>query len=540
MQDCPEPESAHRSRTSASGGWRPWWAVLAWIAVLLPTIWLRPPVNHFWGFDEQVYAVVGDGLNHGLAPYRDLWDNKGLAWYALFALILRFLGHQASSINATVILLVAVIQVLIYRVVRQIPLSRLVAFGAAGIFGLASVMCGRELNSEIGVLVGSIAGFWLALIGAQRTNMWAWLGAGLMVGLGASCKVVGALDLAGLLVLATLWPAAINPHWNWRLMHRFLPCLLGVAIVPAVSALWCALHDALGPMIELVLGFTTAQAGVVPINLDFVGQVFRWCWHLTTLSPHLWLPALVGLVVAIQLVRQSAASSPAQRTNRAVMGALLVWTGAGLTGALAGRRFGPGYYHYWWQLYAPLAVLAAVGLEHIWRKWATQLQWRRAAVLLVFALLLLVGLRPTNPKGRIADWATILAHQESPMPYQLVGQYVAAHSGPTDHIFVWARSPAVYFFAQRLPATPYIFCLPLTALYSGTARPYDAHQDWRRWATDFDAHKPLYVVDGSEPESAGPAWQLAHHPPLVERISNYELETIIAGYRILRRKDSGR
>ncbi|HEX7670227.1 MAG TPA: hypothetical protein VF395_11615, partial [Polyangiaceae bacterium] len=66
---------------------------VAAVLVMLPTCWYR------YGLDQSLYHYVGTGWLRGMLPYRDSFDIKPPAIYALYALANLCFGHGQHAIR---------------------------------------------------------------------------------------------------------------------------------------------------------------------------------------------------------------------------------------------------------------------------------------------------------------------------------------------------------------------------------------------------------------------------------------------------------
>ena len=131
----------------------------------------------------------------------------------------------------------------------------------------------------------------------------------------------------------------------------------------------------------------------------------------------------------------------------------LTWLAAAAAGFAVGGLYHP---HYWMQLAAPLALLAALGLDAIAAELAAGGLGHR-------------GPGPRHPAGLLAarlrrvEPGTDL--ELTSKDYRLVGaddlgRYVASITGPDDHIAVLWADAAVYWYADRTPAFRYLWFGP--------------------------------------------------------------------------------
>jgi hypothetical protein len=96
--------------------------------------------------------------------------------------------------------------------------------------------------------------------------------------------------------------------------------------------------------------------------------------------------------------------------------------------------------------------------------------------------------QPERRRGYLQKWREVAVRRE--YGWQNVGDYIRAHSEPTDRIYVWGWVPGIYVQAQRLSAAPKPFegtmhTLPPAALAERV----------REILGGFEKHPPKFIVD---------------------------------------------
>lgn len=205
------------------------------------------------------------------------------------------------------------------------------------------------------------------------------------------------------------------------------------------------------------------------------------------------LPLIVGAIMACRDKSEIWAAKTAERT--AVFGLLF----ASAIGTAAGARFYP---HYYIQLIPPLALLAAPYYARLWSRTIQPPFWfLRPRVTYAWLALTIIFFSTKHWTG--------LAHRRAPSK---TGQYLFAHSGPSDRIFVWGQSPEIYLDAHRRPSCRYITTFPLTGyVFGGPIPGFDTRSRilpgaWNTFEQDFARHPPTYIVD------VQPDPKTAHYP----------------------------
>ena len=153
---------------------------------------------------------------------------------------------------------------------------------------------------------------------------------------------------------------------------------------------------------------------------------------------------------------------------------LIGWCGVSVLATTAGGRF---FGHYFHQVTAPLAVLAAPGAVRLWRARRT---FGLLAVGFPAAVFLVVGLFHA-PMARAVG--------ATDPDYRAIAASVRGHSAPDDALVVWGNVPVVYFEADRPLGTRFVFSNYQTGLSPAT-----------RTQTDPGADSSANVV--------GPSWEM--------------------------------
>jgi hypothetical protein len=240
----------------------------------------------------------------------------------------------------------------------------------------------------------------------------------------------------------------------------------------------------------------------------------------------------VGLVVAAAapLYLASAVALRA-REPRPFRRFAIGWLVASALAIIVGGRF---FGHYFHQLTAPLAVLAA----------PTALAWfDRRRVLFVTSLavpaaVFFVLAAAHDPLMRAAG--------EPDPDYPSVVAWLDAHGTPSDAICIWGNSPVLYFDAARPLGCRFVFANYITGLSPATPSQTDPAVDssknavpvaWDMLESDLATRQPTFLIDAS-PGNVGyyGKYPPEHYPRLARILAcHYASEAEVAGLRIYRR-----
>jgi len=447
----------------------------ATLALVLLTIVIRlPSLVHPRAIDDEaVYSVVANEIVDGGLPYRDAVERKPPLLFWTYAAIFRLAGKYNWYALHTVALLWTLCTM-------------------AGLYVIGRGLFDRKVGL-IAALLYSIFQPWahftnLAFNGEMIMNLpivWAWA-----IAFGqSSSRLRPELAVAGALLCAAFLlkqPGAIAavPLAIYLLLpsYRMSRGLTRVASVIQAGVLTAGFFTMLA-LIVIVLQTQGILRDAVywTLGAQRIPHVFWQNGILATLAFIVaCLPLIIGAVAALRDGQKTWTAKSAERL--ALLGLLV----ASAFGTAAGGRFYP---HYYIQLVPPLALLAAPHLRAVFHR-PTRRPLPRAAIFAWSALAVV--------SFTIAYWYELIPRRRPTK----VGQYLAAHAGTNDRIFIWGRSAAQYYLdARRRPACRYVVTFPLTGFIFGGPLP---GIDTRRWITpgawddlekDFTRHPPAYIAD---------------------------------------------
>ena len=456
--------------------------------------------------DEAIYGSMAVLMNMGGGLYADGGvDNKPPGIFWVYALTFRLFGaYDTAAVHAVGFVVLAATCAVIFWIARDLAGTRagVVAALFSGVLTAAGNPRLLASNTELFMM--------LPLCGSVLTAIrrrWFWSGA--------------------LLVAAFTFrqSAAVNV------------VVIGLAILwlePARSRVGALLATAAGGTVALVV-----SAGLVALTGSLPGF---WRWTIGTLvgyasnswSPDVVLPrardSLLPFVVD-NAVMWIAAVAMATRWRSASAGVriAIVWLVVALAGSLAGGHLS---WHYFIQAMGPLAVLA--GLAFV--------SFRLPRVVTAAAI---AGIAvPAFAWWAFDMTADPLTYDFSPpVPqHEAVSAYIAAHTSPTDRVFVWGDWPALYVESNRVMATRFPGFLRGFARGSGaTPDNWDVAPDvWPELRSDFEAHPPALIVDTAPADwSDFAGYPMSDYPVLAEIVArDYHQVEVVEGVVIYARNSA--
>jgi hypothetical protein len=522
------------TRQSLPPRWLPWLVV---VVLATGVCVLRWPSFGFrvWNVDEAIHATIARTLLDGGVLYRDAIDQRTPLTYYVVAALFKLSGeNNVWAMHALAAALIAATAAGLFQLGRAGRGIR-TGLGAALLFAVLSSALlppgdAYALNTEWFVALFTTWAAWFFWRSAPAA-------AGALLGLAFLSKQPALLDLGA--PLAVLAFGALRERLAWT---RLAALLAGFLTIVSVAVLFFAAHGALADFYFYAWQYNLQYYGSAASTADRVLSVFKLFQLLAEQYPLLLAGAIGAAGVSLFRVLQRR-PDPAEQADNVKLLFLLAWSATSLAGAASGGR---DYGHYFIQFLPPFCLIAALGFDGL-LGWALAHRARR--FLLPAALLLLLAVLGQLGSGVIRFRA--LAHQPVD-PSLCAAEFIKAHTRADDRLFVWGYHPDIYLFADRKPASRFVFASFLSGLIPWTNVAPD--KDTRSAIVpgtreillrELTARPPAFIVDCS----AGPNryWQkypLDTFPALREFISaNYQLieaaQFVPQGFRLFQRRPAG-
>ena len=178
---------------------------------------------------------------------------------------------------------------------------------------------------------------------------------------------------------------------------------------------------------------------------------------------------------------------------------LILWLAASMYAAFIGNRM---YGHYFIQILPSLSVMAAIAAgKLVDERNGLRGRYRTPVIL---ALTVLPGIVFTAMA--ISYEATTDTYGGMRPDFRPATEYIKAHTGPDDKIFVWGWFTPIYVYSQRTPSTRFVF----TSMHTGYRQGNDPNEEdradrtwlavpeaWPMLEEDLKRNPPELIVDTS-------------------------------------------
>lgn len=472
--------------------------LLALLAAVTSLLCLALITTFPWGRDQSIYALIGHGILRHQIPYHDLWDFKPPGIFFVYAVAEAWFGETMAAIRWFEVMGLGASIFCLVVLSRRFQGSSLAGWCAGAFFTLAHVMLDFWHTAQPESFGGMLTLAALALIVPRdqhrTTNLQAYL-AGALLGAAGLMKP----QLAGGLIVfaAYVFRQVPDSPWFRRLWPLFalglgaltplVACVSYLITHGAWSDFWWTMHD-------FVPGYTALgwHGGNAPLSM----------FHHALVESLLKFSVYIPIGVGAAFILPSAHSR--EYEGLFLTAGLVVFHAVGI--ALQAKFF---QYHYGATL-PLLALMAGLGWSKLWwtavpRGWTSITTFAVAALLSGFVSTAMPDL-PGSGWQRTRLRLHWLFHREYDVVdrnhldaaiarvagFDLsadldVASWIKGQTGPDDSVLVWGFEPAIYWFAQRKPATRFIYNVAQrTAWQRQIAQ--------QRFMTDIRKRNPLVVV----------------------------------------------
>jgi 4-amino-4-deoxy-L-arabinose transferase-like glycosyltransferase len=395
-------------------------------------------------WDESLYFLMAEAWRAGHLPYTEIWDNKPIGIYVIFASCQILFGDNIASMRIAAVLAVSATAFCLYRLALAIGDHKARRQHAlALVAGLLYLFCsvqdgGMAANTEIFIAPFVCGGVWIALSGTPG-RLAAFL-SGLLFGIAFIVKYVALFECPAPLA-ALLWRK--TAHGRATLAAYFLT---GMAVPMGCCVL---LYSIAGHLDSFV------SASLVPnirrLDLPFSGALAIQAFHDHAADLILMYGAALAapLLLWRALLRHDDILHPADARVPLV---LTLWIAGAFAGTVSAKSF---YAHYFLQPLPPLC------LTSIWIA-GSRLRLRGAGAVLAGLVLLLQPVKGAW-QAIAATWQPVRLDQPGigwsrDEPARIAADLRPALVGVSGvPLYVFDFEPILYSLTATPSPTPYAF-----------------------------------------------------------------------------------
>jgi hypothetical protein len=495
--------------------------------LLALTVALRAPsfAREYLSDDEAIYAAIGRAVAAGGRLFVDVVDHKPPAIYWLYAAANRVAGvDDMAVLHVLLILAVWATALVLGALARRLAPDTPHADRAAALLYVlfTTTMLSFDslaANAELWMMLP--ASLSVLFLVEKRVTWVRAFGAGVLLSVAAAFKYQALVQAPVLLLPLALVATPMSVR-----LGRLLAAAAGLILPWALMALWFRAQGDFGEaMYWFRFNFAYIGAGTEP------GEVVLRA-----------LPRIAFVVVPAALL-YAAAGFGAVRAFRegGMLGQwFLAWALLSAFAVCAGARF---FGHYFHQLTAPLAVIAAPALI----AFAGSRRRTALAALVLPVLAFWIAAWTRDRVVRVADAKLGIAAIRPDPNYNTVVRWLDERDPRRGSLCVWGNSPLLVAQAGRPLGCRFISANFLTGLSPATvsqtdpavdARPNVVPGMWTRFEADLVQRRPEFIVDGSPGDVAYFGKFAPERYPVLWGIleRDYVPLGVVEGMRVFRRR----
>ena len=497
----------------------------------LAIVWALASLSFPFGWDQGIFAWVGNTVVDGGLPYRDAWDIKGPLTYYVYGTAQLFFGKNAFAIRLTDLIFLSLAAFYIARLAAKLSGPKTGPW-AAVIFVLWYASQGFWHTAQPDGWASMLA---LFAIGPLLTNRddprsYRYLLSGFAIGLAVLIK-----PIYGLFAIALAIDAVFRYRKDvLRLFAAGTSMMLGVIVPFAIAVAWFAYNGALQVFVDtwLVYPVQVYSPAASPKAFSRAVGLIRFAESGMLVSVA-WPVIVVGAV------------SRRHECSR-TFSVLLAWVFIAVFCVVLQGRF----FEYHWAIIIPSMVL--LGTKGFTALFETIRNERRESsshgrglirpMVLTF-LVLVIGLAAVRPALDAARWtAHIVGLVDTPSYYsafasaedaRLAAKYIREHTAPGEKISVWGWDASIIFESDRNAVSRFGYSMPLI-MGKGTLQQKQLREEF---LSAVHSDPPAYVVVSPQSEMIlGESVDITDFPEFSDFIAQNYTEEARFGKTLLYRR----
>lgn len=441
-----------------------WTLVAAWS---ISSLWYP------FGWDQGIFAWVGDTILHGGMPYRDAFDLKGPAAHVIFAIAQAIFGQNQWGIRVIDLLGIGSAAWLVARSVNRLTTPGTGAWAGALLILWYGGLTFWNTAQPDGFAAALLALGFLPILTPRADAGWRHAAlAGLAVGICVAIKPTYAVFL--------LVPTILFVGRGAGRVAAWLPEVSVLVLASAVPVLafigWFAARGALDSLWEVYIEYNSSTYSS--------GSALALVPRLQGLTEYV----LSGSVFPVVLPAAAVGTWVLAKRDAVAAAALVTWAALATANVVLQNKF---FEYQWPALFVPSVILGAVGLHaSIKRRSESDDPSPPASRALGIALFFVVFLHASiHPAFEVLNWVTHVAGVTDNASYYdtfgvpgndyRMSEHIRASSSRDDRLFVMAWNAELLYTTDRESASRFGYSLPF----------------WMGEGTDFQSRYRTEVMD---------------------------------------------
>ncbi|MEY4935587.1 MAG: hypothetical protein RIS64_1946 [Bacteroidota bacterium] len=413
--------------------------------------------------DEGEYAYAGQSLLQGLLPYRDFYNMKMPGTYFAFALIIKYLGHNAAAIRLTTLCINFINAGLVYKIAKtRLQLQEsIIATSVYLLLSLTYEAQGWVSNSEHFVLLPALTGIYILSLFEKFDNLKQNIllvvsGMALMAAFLTKQHAFGYLIFAGLWLGFISLEKRVNVGSCRTLIIRYFFFGIGCLLPVIALATYLDANHLFEPFYFLTFKYAAAYTSLVSPPLRYISNFRPIFWN----SFVHWV-VFFAVIRVLSFSKWSGKVSSNLEDARFLRVYLLLFIGCSFICVCPGLYFRP---HYFQLMFPAASFLIALGLGRctlFWIKTSQKAQLTpvklQGMALCAFLIAQFGYLFSWTPHKILLD----MYDGDSFTEIRMIGETLSKRTKPNDKIGMLGAEPQIFFYANRVAASGFLYHYPL-------------------------------------------------------------------------------
>jgi hypothetical protein len=468
------------------------------VGIALCVLWGLASLTFPFGWDQGIFAAIGDATVRGGMPYRDGWDMKGPLAFQAYALAQALFGRTMWGIRVLDLPLLIAACWSLSRLTSSLT-TKPVGFwsGVALLLWLGTLGYFRQSQPDGWVAMLMVLGVYALLSPNRPVAAGGRYGAmGFLIGLSLLVKPTFGAFLLIPLVTGLIQRRDAPAGWIWK---AGAATLVGSLAPVVATLLWFTTQGALQDLIDVHLVYSASvYAAGAPIGLSRrVLGALRFFWR-------------GEFAVVLPLVFFGAWSL--WRTSRSTALIVFAWFTAGFLGVVVQGRF---FLYHWLPVFPPTVLFGAYGLWTLSRLGldsASGTGGREGRALAVVAAACVLLSLAVVPSRDVTAWAKRVTGLIPPEQYYddfdrptdrfvagndlRAAAHIRANTDEGEAVGIFGYNATIPYLSGRPLASRFVFSLPL--LVDGRFKaPYRAE-----FVRDLRNNHAAYIIVGNSPRGS--------------------------------------
>lgn len=406
--------------------------------------------------DEGEYAYFGQLMLKGIPPFKAAYSMKFPGTAFLYAIFILVFGQSAAGIHFGLLLVNIATAIILFLIAKRL-IGNTGALVAALVFSLLSIndsILGFAGHATHFVAFAGLAGIYMILKATENNKWTLYLSAGILLGFVPVFKQSG-------IFYSAFGAAIILIHFfvverkNTKNLLKNMGIFIAGGLIPGLVILLLMLSwGVFDTFLFWTIEYPFAYGGQVTLERGLSNFMNNFSYVVDG-NAALWILAAAGLPLLF--------FNPNIRKHPFTLIFLLLFPVLTFMTTVPGLYFRPHYFISW---LPAIALFAGIAVETIGRFKLKNQKSSLFQFLSIAVIIIAAGIGIGNNSGYLfreepADISRRVYGLNPFVESEAIGEFIQRNTGENDKIAVLGSEPQIYFYANRVSATGFIYMYPM-------------------------------------------------------------------------------